>query len=240
MAHVNDSAGSTPGSQTRRQRRTGWCPTACPGPAQVGLSRLPRISSLRVRVQKGKRSDCHPSTDTHLLRSDHLSEQFLQAGFIGIYAIRRNRQFQSRSPVLSNASVAAAGNPAEERFCTLAVPDVYAPAMQPARRQPEGFWSRFVPAGGRRLWRRMSFLAVPCLDRSLEAVFSPIASSQPFSASDAAARAAIRVPLENPRFVVVKNPAVIRPGRSSRPSLRLDEVWIRRCGPSVVDAPSPK
>ena len=64
---------------------------------------------LRVRVQIRQRSNGHPPPATYLLRSDHLAEQFLETGFVGLRAIRRNRQFQSRSPVLSNASVAAIG-----------------------------------------------------------------------------------------------------------------------------------
>src|SRR6185437_2463308 len=106
--HINYGAGSAPGAQARRHAERSGVQLLVQI-RHVYLDRFPKLI-LFARIQIGQCSDGRPTTDTYLLRRDHLREQLFEARFVGLLAIGGNRQFESGGPIQwAKAAAAEAG-----------------------------------------------------------------------------------------------------------------------------------
>ena len=174
-SHINHSARSAPGSQA-------W------GYAErCGIQLLiepPHISLHCImhlifcgRVQVRQCPDRRPTTDTHLLRGDHLREQLLQPGLVGLGAIGGNSQFQSRRPLQADAKRAAASPSRRRRRCAGCGRSRRMSSLNASHRALRGGQhaarssSRRATEAATRHRRWMGLLVVPRFDRGLEAVF---------------------------------------------------------------------
>ena len=102
--HVDHGARAAPGTQTRGHAEwSGIELFAFSG--HVGFHRFAQLI-LRARVEIRQCPDCSPTMAAHLLRSDHLREQLLQARLVGLGTMSCNGQFQDRGPHLSDLEVA--------------------------------------------------------------------------------------------------------------------------------------